>query len=98
MSISNGAWLRISGTATGTTTAISNREGKLNRVILPGSSAGTIFFYDTDTTTGTTSATEIMSLNNGVDAIPRSLDVELDLKKGLQVVVTGTTDFVIVYE
>lgn len=96
--MTKGAWLRISGTATGTTTPISNREGKLNRIVLPGSSAGTIFFYDTDTTTGTTAATEIMSLDNGVDAIPRSLDVGLDLKKGLQVVVTGTTDFVVIYE
>lgn len=90
-------WQRISGTAAGTTTLISGREGFFHRVIIPTQKEGTVTFYDVNG--ATTSASEIAAISEfGAGTIPQHVDMGFRVRNGLVAVSGGTTDLVVVYE
>ena len=89
-------YIRISGTAAGTTTVL-NRKGNLHRVFVSTSKTGTATFYDN--ASGTTSATHLFELSNVVDGTaPAQREIGCRLKDGLTVVTGGTIDFLVIYE
>lgn len=92
-----GQYIRVSGTAAGTT-VVRNRGAGVLRVIVPTTKTGTVDLYDTNVTTGTTAANFIMSIQNTGGSVPTSAALGFNTQFGLTVVKGGTTDLVLVVE
>lgn len=90
-------WKHITATAAGTTTIITDRDGTLERVVVPAQKTGTASFYDTTTTAGTTAASHMFDLPNTVGTIPTSVEVGARVQHGLVVVIGGTVDFTVIF-
>jgi len=96
MQLPEGAqWVRVSGTAAGTTVIKASRTA-LYTVVIGQSKTGTVTFYDHPT--GATNL--IMAVDNTIaaGAVPNSLEVGARLRNGLTVVTGGTTDMVVTYQ
>jgi len=87
-------WTRLSGTTAGTTT-IATTSGGLKSIVMGDNAEGTVTFYDSSS--GTSSATEIFAINNNVGSIPTALDVNVNFKSGLVAVTSGTTDMTVMW-
>lgn len=92
--VSGYSWQRISGTAAGTTQIAQPLT--LHAVIVTTQKTGTASFYDTSG--ATTSASYMFDLQNTGGTVPNGIIVDAQCKKGLTVVVGGTTDFLITYK
>lgn len=96
--ISGANYLRVSGTAAGTTVVSSSAVSNFLRVLPNQNQTGTVTFYDSATAAGTSAAGFIAIMNNNVGSLPTSVPIGIRTKNGLVAVVGGTTDVTVVWE
>jgi len=85
---------RINATAAGTT-VISDSGCNLNSITMGANYTGTITFYDTGTSTGTTATNLLIAVNNNAGSIPTSIHPGVRTLNGLTAVSGGTVDMLI---
>ena|SRR3990167_1256258 len=90
--VSGWTWQRINGTAAGTTT-VGSVPLTLHAILVSVQKTGTASFYDV--VGATTSASYMFDIQNTSGTIPIPVVLDLQCKKGLVVVIGGTTDFLI---
>ena len=90
-------YYRVSGTAAGTT-VIKAEETILHAVVIGETKTGTVTFYDCATAAGTAASNQIMVLQNTAGTVPQNVVCNGQMKKGLTVVVGGTTDMTVFYK
>lgn len=76
--------------AAGTTILADQGPGRLVRAILPGTFVGSVEFYDSRTTAGTTAGNNIYNIGLPLLNQYRNIDFDFPFKTGLTVVATGT--------
>ncbi len=90
-------YYRVSGTAAGTT-VIKAEPTILHAVVIGETKTGTVTFFDTAVVGGTTSANQLMTLQNTAGTVPQNVICNGQMKKGLTVVMGGTTDMTVFYK
>ena len=85
-------WSKIAGTALGTTTLKTNST-ILDSIFMPATATGTITIYDS---ASGTSAVNFTVVNDTVD-FPASIPLNIQLRKGLTYVTSGTTNALLIY-
>jgi hypothetical protein len=93
---SSNAYLRVSGTAAGTTVVLDH-AGNVDRLIFGSNKTGTVSFYDVATAAGSAAGNLIMTVQNTSGTMPISTECGFGVKRGLIAVTGGTTDVVVVY-
>lgn len=88
---------RVSGTAAGTT-VVKASPSILHAVVIGENKTGTVTFYDCAVSTGTAATNYLFTLQNTAGTVPQNVICDAQLKKGLTVVVGGTTDMTVFYQ
>jgi hypothetical protein len=90
-------YYRVSGTAAGTT-VIKASETILHAVVIGETKTGTVTFYDSATAAGAVAAVQLFTLQNTAGSVPQNVICDGQMKKGITVVVGGTTDMTVFYK
>lgn len=90
-------YYRVSGTAAGTT-VIKAEPTILHAVVIGETKTGTVTLYDTAAVDGTAASNHIITLQNTAGTVPQGIYPDGQMKKGLTVVVGGTTDMTVFYK
>lgn len=81
------SWTNI-GTI-GTIVAI-NRHTAFKRIVIPGTFIGSVSFFDTASTAGTSATNLILTVGLPASGVPNSIEVDANCKDGLTYASTGT--------
>lgn len=92
--ISGSQWTRVSGTAAGTT-VVANAPTVLQKILLPSQKTGTVTIYDNASGTSATTLVAVIPNTNGT--IPVSIDLGIQMRRGIVAETGGTTDFVVIW-
>lgn len=90
-------YYRVSGTAAGTT-VIKAEQTILHAVVVGEQKTGTVTFYDSATAAGAVDASKIITIQNTAGTVPQNVICNGQMKKGLTVIVGGTTDMTVFYK
>lgn len=72
------------------TSVLSAQPSFIHRILIPGTYVGTVVLQDAATTAGTSAATPIFTIGLPATAIPQSIELNIQTKRGLQYEATGT--------
>ena len=78
--INSCSYLRVSGTAAGTT-VILDHPGNLERIIFPANKTGTLSFYDIAVAGGSAATNFITAIANTTGTIPANMECGFGLKE-----------------
>jgi len=95
--VSGDRWVRVSGTAAGTTVICAN-PSVLRTVVMGNNKTGTASLYDSATAAGTSATNFMQDIVNTSGTVPQSLTFNSNLRYGLVVVTGGTTDMLVMVD
>lgn len=91
--VSGSQYTRVEGTAG--TVNIVGHDTVVRGVLIGSQAAGTVILYDN--ASGTSAATHVAAISNTVGTVPVCLQLNMQMREGLTVARTGTTDLVIIH-
>jgi hypothetical protein len=80
------------------TNVVSNQPATLIRVVIPGTYVGSVALQDASSTAGTTATSKVLTFGLPATAIPSSVEIGVQFKKGIVAEQTGTPSLVLVWD